>query len=49
VIIAIAAGAYVAGIVGALIAVPVIAVLNTAVRHLNGAHQAEEADEAPAG
>jgi predicted PurR-regulated permease PerM len=34
VIVAIAAGAVLAGIVGALVAVPVVAVLNTAVRHM---------------
>lgn len=34
VIVAIAAGIVVAGIVGALIAVPIVAMLNTAVRHL---------------
>jgi predicted PurR-regulated permease PerM len=34
VIVAIAAGIVLAGIVGALIAVPIVAMLNTAVRHL---------------
>ncbi|GIJ52359.1 AI-2E family transporter [Virgisporangium aliadipatigenens] len=34
VIVAIAAGAYVAGIIGALVAVPIVAVLNTAIRYL---------------
>lgn len=45
VIIAIATGAYVAGIVGALIAVPLIAVLNTTVRHLHSARRIEAAGE----
>lgn len=36
VIVGIASGAVLAGIVGALVAVPLIAVLNTAVRRLNG-------------
>jgi predicted PurR-regulated permease PerM len=36
VIVAIAAGLVLAGIIGALVAVPVVAVLNTAVRHLVG-------------
>jgi predicted PurR-regulated permease PerM len=36
VIVGIAAGAVLAGIIGALVAVPLIAVLNTAVRRLNG-------------
>jgi predicted PurR-regulated permease PerM len=40
VIIAIAVGVVAAGIVGALIAVPVVAVLNTAVRYLSGERQA---------
>lgn len=49
VIIAIATGAYVAGIVGALISVPLVAVVNTMIRHLNSGRQAEEqAGEAPA-
>ncbi|MGH3657275.1 MAG: AI-2E family transporter, partial [Micromonosporaceae bacterium] len=43
VILAIAAGVVVAGIVGALIAVPTIAVLNTAFRHLHGERTAESA------
>ncbi|HZM84396.1 MAG TPA: AI-2E family transporter, partial [Candidatus Limnocylindrales bacterium] len=34
VIVAIAAGIVLAGIVGALIAVPIVAMLNTAIRHL---------------
>jgi predicted PurR-regulated permease PerM len=42
VIIAIATGAVVAGIVGGLIAVPLVAVLNTGVRHLVALHQAEQ-------
>lgn len=35
VIVALAAGVVVAGIIGALVAVPIVAVLNTAVRHLH--------------
>jgi predicted PurR-regulated permease PerM len=35
VIVALAAGVVVAGIIGALVAVPIVAVLNTAVRHLS--------------
>ena len=42
VIIAIAAGVVLAGIVGALIAVPTVAVLNTGIRHLAALHRAEE-------
>jgi predicted PurR-regulated permease PerM len=44
VIIAIAIGVVAAGIVGALIAVPVVAVLNTAVRYLGNEHRAGLAD-----
>lgn len=40
VIVAIGVGVVAAGIVGALIAVPVVAVLNTAVRYLNGERRA---------
>jgi predicted PurR-regulated permease PerM len=41
VIVAIAAGIVLAGIVGALIAVPIVAVLNTGIRHLAAVRQAE--------
>jgi putative heme transporter len=41
VIMAIATGAVLAGIVGALVAVPIVAVLNTAVRHLAARRLAE--------
>ena len=43
VIVAIATGVVLAGIIGALVAVPIVAVLNTAVRHL----AARRADEPP--
>jgi predicted PurR-regulated permease PerM len=42
VIVAIATGVVVAGIVGALVAVPVVAVLNTGIRHLAELRRAEE-------
>jgi predicted PurR-regulated permease PerM len=44
VIVAIATGVVLAGIVGALVAVPIVAVLNTGVRHLvqRREHRAEE-------
>jgi predicted PurR-regulated permease PerM len=42
VILAIAAGAVLAGIVGALIAVPTVAVLNTGIRHLAKLRRARE-------
>src|SRR5262249_37611951 len=42
VIIAIATGAVLAGIVGALVAVPTVAVLNTAIRHLAAVRRAED-------
>lgn len=44
VLIAIAIGVVAAGIVGALIAVPVVAVLNTAVRYLSSEHRVGLAD-----
>ncbi|MGH3663655.1 MAG: AI-2E family transporter [Micromonosporaceae bacterium] len=47
VIIAITAGAVVAGIVGALISVPLIAVVNTAVRHLHGVRDSEPEPPGP--
>jgi predicted PurR-regulated permease PerM len=42
VILAIATGAVLAGIVGALVAVPTVAVLNTAIRHLAAVRRAED-------
>jgi predicted PurR-regulated permease PerM len=42
VIIAIATGALLAGIAGALVAVPSVAVLNTGIRHLIALHRAQE-------
>ena len=42
VIVAIAAGIVLAGIVGALIAVPIVAVLNTGIRHLAALRRAED-------
>ncbi|MDT5025062.1 MAG: hypothetical protein QOE61_1488, partial [Micromonosporaceae bacterium] len=42
VILAIAAGIVLAGIIGALVAVPIVAVLNTGIRHLAAVRQAEE-------
>jgi predicted PurR-regulated permease PerM len=47
VIVAIAAGVVLAGIVGALIAVPIVAVLNTGIRHLAEVRRAEEVGEPP--
>jgi predicted PurR-regulated permease PerM len=47
VILAIAAGIVLAGIVGALIAVPIVAVLNTAIRHLAELRRAEDAGQEP--
>ena len=47
VIVAIAAGVVRAGIVGALIAVPIVAVLNTGIRHLAEVRRAEELGEPP--
>jgi predicted PurR-regulated permease PerM len=46
VILAIATGLVLAGIIGALVAVPIVAVLNTAVRHL-AAHRRHEPAPAP--
>jgi predicted PurR-regulated permease PerM len=47
VIVAIAAGVVLAGLVGALIAVPIVAVLNTGIRHLAAVRRAEVAGEPP--
>jgi predicted PurR-regulated permease PerM len=47
VIVAIAVGSLLAGIVGALLAVPVVAVLNTGIRHLAELRQAEEEGRPP--
>lgn len=49
VLLAIGAGVLLAGVVGALFAVPLVAVLNTVIRHLSGAddEQPGEADESP--
>ncbi len=47
VILAIAAGVVLAGIVGALIAVPIVAVLNTGIRHLAALRRAEETGAPP--
>jgi len=49
VILAIAAGIVLGGIIGALVAVPIVAVLNTAIRHLAALRQAEETGGAPPG
>jgi predicted PurR-regulated permease PerM len=49
VILAIAAGIVLAGIIGALIAVPIVAVLNTGIRHLAALHQAEATGGPPPG
>jgi predicted PurR-regulated permease PerM len=46
VIVAIATGVVLAGIVGALVAVPIVAVLNTGVRHL-AARRRHEPEPAP--
>ena len=46
VILAIATGLVLAGIIGALVAVPLVAVLNTAIRHL-AAHRRHEPDPPP--
>jgi putative heme transporter len=46
VILAIAAGLVLAGIIGALVSVPLVAVLNTAIRHL-AAHRRHEPDPPP--
>jgi predicted PurR-regulated permease PerM len=49
VIVAIAAGLVLAGIIGALIAVPIVAVLNTGIRHLAMLRRAEDAGLPPPG
>jgi len=49
VIVAIATGVVVAGIVGALVAVPVVAVLNTGIRHLAELRRSEETGIPPPG
>lgn len=49
VIVAIAAGAVLAGIMGALVAVPIVAVLNTGIRHLAAIRRAEESGAPPPG
>ena len=49
VIVAIAAGVVLAGIVGALIAVPIVAVLNTGIRHLAELRRNEDAGLPPPG
>jgi predicted PurR-regulated permease PerM len=46
VILAIATGLVLAGIIGALVAVPIVAVLNTGIRHLS-AHRRHEPDPPP--
>ena len=46
VIVAIATGVVLAGIIGALVAVPIVAVLNTGVRHL-AARRADEPEPPP--
>ncbi len=47
VIVAITAGAILAGIIGALVAVPIVAVLNTGVRHLAELHRARASGDQP--
>ncbi len=47
VIVAIATGVVLAGIIGALVAVPIVAVLNTGVRHLAARRRAEPAPAPP--
>jgi predicted PurR-regulated permease PerM len=49
VILAIAAGIVLAGIIGALVAVPVVAVLNTGIRHLAARRVAEVTGRPPPG
>jgi predicted PurR-regulated permease PerM len=49
VILAIAAGVVLAGIIGALVAVPVVAVLNTGIRHLAAIRRAEDTGAPPPG
>lgn len=47
VIVAIAVGSVLAGIVGALVSVPIVAVLNTGIRHLAELHRAREEHRPP--
>ena len=47
VIFAIATGLVLAGIVGALVAVPIVAVLNTGIRHLAARRRHQPEPEAP--
>ena len=49
VIVAIATGIVLAGIIGALVAVPIVAVLNTGIRHLAQVRRAEETGAPPPG
>jgi len=49
VIVAIAAGVVLAGIIGALVAVPIVAVLNTGIRHLAAVRRAEDMGAPPPG
>jgi predicted PurR-regulated permease PerM len=49
VIVAIAAGVVLAGIIGALVAVPIVAVLNTGIRHLAALRHAEDTGLPPPG
>lgn len=49
VIVAIAAGIVLAGIIGALVAVPIVAVLNTGIRHLAELRRSEETGAPPPG
>jgi predicted PurR-regulated permease PerM len=49
VIVAIAGGVVLAGIIGALVAVPIVAVLNTGIRHLAQLRRAQEAGLPPPG
>jgi len=49
VIVAIAGGVVLAGIIGALVAVPIVAVLNTGIRHLAAVRRAEETGAPPPG
>jgi predicted PurR-regulated permease PerM len=49
VIVAIAAGIVLAGIIGALVAVPIVAVLNTGIRHLADIRRAEDSGAPPPG
>jgi predicted PurR-regulated permease PerM len=49
VILAIAAGIVLAGIIGALVAVPIVAVLNTGIRHLAAVRRADDEGGPPPG